>query len=430
MSKTARNHSTAARNHRSKPDGHGGGRTLRRFVPWLLVAAACMVAGGAVVVALRPHDEPAVLAGRPGPSQAERVREAIEELLARAGTIGPAAAPRLRQARRKAYETAVELGRHFVLLSDPKDIRVRPVLAEAQIRLGRLDDAEKTVGALLRLAPRSAEGLLVKGMLLRARGRPDAVDWFIRAARSEQADAGIWSRCGWELLKAGRRDEAEECLARAERAGRADDHTLLGLAMLAMDDGRSEKAEQLLLRLASRSRLNVAGLVMLAEARKNAGKLAEADKTLRRAIAMQDGPALRERLGDVLVLEHRYADAADMYVRAAADPALRGVAAFKAARCYYLLDRYAAAMKYIDLAAACSVGPDVLRWRKKIENAMRGPATAPAGGSLLAIPRPPSSSGGGEDLPAEGTSPAGAAPGVLWPIGPSTAPAGPGEGDR
>jgi tetratricopeptide (TPR) repeat protein len=129
---------------------------------------------------------------------------------------------------------------------------------------------------------------------------------------------------------------------------------------------------------------------MLAQCRKENGKPAEAEKTLRRALAQQEVPELYIPLGDVLQLQRKYPEAAEMFARAAEmlaraaetsaaeTSAMEAAASFKAARVYYLLDRHGLAMKYIDRASALVDDPDVRQWRRKIEDARFGQPDAQA----------------------------------------------------
>jgi hypothetical protein len=66
--------------------------------------------------------------------------------------------------------------------------------------------------------------------------------------------------------------------------------------------------------------------------------------------------------------------AAEWFIKASDYPAVKGVASFEAARCYYFVGRYGAAMKYIDLVHELAPrNPDVVKWKGKIENARFGP---------------------------------------------------------
>jgi len=351
----------------------------RRLTAVLLLAAAAVIAGTIYVAVSPPWDSPGPNLPDPGPSEAEKTRQTVEDMLARADEIDPQAGARALVIKRETYERACEMARTFIALHDRTDVVLRPALAKAQLRLGDVRAAERTVDELLRLSPASVEGLWMKGQLLAVRDRDAAMEYFRRAAESDQAGAEIWSQYGAKLFSRGRFEAAREYLTRAERAGQRDHQTLLGLAMLAMRANDFARAEQLLAETARSGRGSVRVLSMLAEAQKQGGRLAQAEKTLRRALDLQPSPELRLQLGGVLILLRRRAEAAEMFAKASEGPSLEAAAALKAARLYYILDKYALAMKYIDRVAEHGVTPTVLRWRTKIENARFGDPSSTKG---------------------------------------------------
>ena len=353
----------------------------------VLLLAAAVVVGGTVYVAVRPpwQDE-GDLVESPGPSQAQQTRRVIEEMIVRADRINATGNPGLQAAKRQAYETARDVAVKFIQLADRTDVVVRPMLAKAQLRLGKLAEAERTVDALLALAPTSGQGLWMKAQLVATRDRDRAVEYFRRAADSGEATAEAWARYGAELLQRGQVAEARKYLTRAERAGHRDPQTLLSLAGIAMEDENFARAETLLAEVVRRGHVNARVLAGLAEAQKGLGHLAEAEKTLRKAIDVEPVGELWMRLGDVLVLLRRRPEAAEAFARAAETPALAPAGAFKAARMYYLADRCALAMKYIDLLPAKGAAPAVEELRKKIENARFGSPTATSG-PVFRLPR-------------------------------------------
>ena len=378
-----------------------------------LLAAAAGVIGGAIYLAVSPTgpSAPQPIA-QPGPSEAERTRRAVEDLLASADKLPAKGGPQSLLLKRKGYESACELAHKYIRLSDPRDVVVRPALAKGLLRLGKMAEAERVVDTLLRLAPQLGEALWLKGELLDARGDARAMTFFRQAAEDDQAPPTLWARFGSELVLRGQLEQGRQFLLRAERAGVEDRQVLLGLAMLAMRDDRYERAEALLTRLAGRGRPSPRTLLLLAEARKYTDKLPEAERALRQALEIDNSPAVQLKLGDVLVLQKRRAEAAELYAQAAGHAAIEAVASYKAAQCYYLLGQYALAMKYIDRASAAGENPDVAAWRKKIEDARFGEPTgtgafdAPAPGPVgtaRELPLPPAVGGGllGELLRAE-----------------------------
>jgi Tfp pilus assembly protein PilF len=366
---------------KARRPGDGGAEARRGWrLPAVLLLTAAAVIGATVYVAVSPPwESPGREVPEPGPTQAEKTRQTIEEMLARADAIDAKAGARALVAKREAYETACDLARRFIQLTDRRDVVVRPALAKAQLRLGKLELAERTVDDLLRLSPGSLEGLWMKGQLLAARDRDAAMEYFRRAAESDQAGPEIWARYGAKLLSRGRVEAAREYLTRAERAGQRDHQTLLALAMLALRAEDFARAEELLEEVSRSGRGSVRVLSMLAEAQKQAGRLPQAEKTLRKAMDLQRSPELRLQLGDVLILLRRRAEAAEMFAKAAESPSLEPVAALKAARLYNNLERYALAMKYIDRAAEHGLTAAVRQWRTRIENARFGEPSSTEG---------------------------------------------------
>ncbi|MGB2822014.1 MAG: tetratricopeptide repeat protein, partial [Phycisphaerae bacterium] len=369
-----------------EPDDGVAARRSRHVTAVLLLTTAAVIGVTIYIAVTPPEGPPGPEISDPGPSQAERTRQAIEDMLARADAIDPKAGDESLVARRRAYEAACELARKFIQLTDRTDVVVRPALAKAQLRLGELQKAERTVDELLKLSPASAEGLWMKGQLLAPRDRDAALEYFRRAAESDQAGAEVWARYGAELMSRSRFEEAKDYLTRAARAGRRDNQTLLALAMLAMRAEDFARAEQLFDEIGRTGRGSVRLLSMLAEAQKQGGRPAEAEKTLRKALDLQQLPELRLQLGDVLILLRRRAEAAEMFAKAAENPSLEPVAALKAAKLYYILDKYALAMKYIDRAAEHGATDEVLQWRTKIDNARFG-EPASAEGPTFRLPR-------------------------------------------
>jgi tetratricopeptide (TPR) repeat protein len=356
----------------------------------VLLLAVAVVLALTIYVAVRPPGESSrAPVGRPGPSAAERTRRVIEELLAKADALNVKSGPVGAVARREAYETACRLAASFIQREDRNDIVVRPMLARAQLRLGRLKDAERTIDELLRLSPESAQGLWMKGELVRARGGKDAVEYLRRAAESEEATAEIWARYGAALLSQGQVAAGEGYFQRAYDAGQRDRPTLLALAERAMREHEFARAEE---RFAEAVRIGPPSALVLsrlAEAQKDGGRLEAAEKTLREAMALQDAPELWLRLGDVLLLQRRRAEAAELYAKAAEHPLSEAAGAFKAARVYYFLEKYALAMKYIDRVAEHAETPQVRQWRKMIEDARFG---EPVSSGAPALRLPPAAS--------------------------------------
>ena len=368
-----------ARNETKRPAEETQPRKARRRLTAVLLLAAAAVVGLTIYVAVHPPWASSEPAGpEPGLSEAAKTRRVLEGLLANADAQDPRGGPLMMVARRQAYERACDLARRFIQMRDRNDVVVRPILAQAQLRLGRLAEAERTIDDLLRLAPGSAEGLMVKARLVKARGGEGALAFLRRAAESTQATPRIWARYGTELLAEGQIALGREYLQRAYDAGERDRQTLLNLAVLATQGGQFERAASLLNEVVQMGRPSLLVLSRLAEAQKDAGKLPAAEKTLRQALAGRESPELRLQLGNVLLLQRRRREAAEAYAKAAEHPLAEAAGAFRAARVYYLLGRYAAAMKYIDRAADHAETPEVRQWRKTIEDARFGEPAAEA----------------------------------------------------
>jgi tetratricopeptide (TPR) repeat protein len=203
-------------------------------------------------------------------------------------------------------------------------------------------------------------------------------------------------------------DRAEAMLLKAFHAGNREHQVLWGLALLAMRAGKFDQAEPRLAELAARGRPSMRVLAMLAQCQKENGRPADAEKTLRRALAQQEVPELYIPLGEVLQLQRKYPEAAEMFARAAETSAMEAAASFKAARVYYLLDRHGLAMKYIDRTVALVDDPEVRHWRRKIEDARFGQPDTQAPPLALPLAGTP----GGPTAADANTPPPGAAPGT------------------
>ena len=362
----------------------------------ILAVTALVVAATMYVVVADPfHVESKRPKKESMAAEAEKVRRSIEGLLSTADAIDPRGGAASLAQRRLSYEQAADLGRSFVQYSDQRDVLIRPLLAKALLRLGKTGKAEKTVNALLKLEPRSAEGLCLKGEILQLRRDPAALEHFRRAAESGQATPEIMARYGTALIPAGQYERSETMLLKALRGGCRSHGVLLGLSMLAMRDNRFAQAEGYLVELTGRSAPSVQTQVMLAQCQKENAKPAEAEKTLRQVLSKRDIPDLYIPLGDLLDMQGKPADAAAAYARAAKDSSRKAQACFKAARTYHAINRYDLAQKYIDLAASIVDDDEVRYWQKRIEAARTG-KPEPKPGSLLTS-RPGSSAPGAAD---------------------------------
>jgi tetratricopeptide (TPR) repeat protein len=213
------------------------------------------------------------------------------------------------------YKAAIDLMEGYVRLSGD-DVEVRPLLAEAQFKAGRFDDARATVEALLARAPGNARGLWVKGLLARHDGE-DPQPYFKRAADSGDATGDILAAWGLELLTAGNIADARKYLLGARDAGINDARTLAPLGQIALGEGRYTEAESMLAEALNYSRGSARIWAMLAEARIRAGRESEALVTLSEAaVSFPHEGALSMRAAEVACDLGRY-DQAETFLDAA-----------------------------------------------------------------------------------------------------------------
>ena len=408
-----------ARKKRKPPQEHA--RSDGRYMTYVLLGLTAVVVGLTIHLLVKEfyvnHSGPPVVPAPSGPTQAEQVLGKAKELM-----------------RSGAYAPARDLMLAYVRLH-PRDVVVRPLLAEAMWKTGRTGLAEHTVDDLLRLAKPTAQGLWLKGELVREREfREYSVSlasalwmaggsvphrrgskhlhFFRRAAEADVgAGAEIWLKYALELLAAdradligqrdliGRKEEvAEEYLNKALGAGLRDVRTLGSLGSLAL---KREDFERAAIMLSEATRQNAKDFrlwVMLAEAQKESGRQEQAADSIRRALGIRRSHETLMLKGQIDQLRRRYAQAAEAFAEAAADSRLRAQASFQAARCYYHLEKHALAMKYVDIAAELAPDdPNVVAMRTKIENARFGPPEAGASKGFRLTPEGTSETGPGAE---------------------------------
>jgi len=344
-----------------------------RQLTWVVLAAGGVIVAVTIYLWLRPEEPPPAAPNPARPTTADEVIAAAQAGL-KSRQFGPAIS--LMQSYVRAY---------------PTDIEVRPLLAEGLYqqaateeepkKTALCDEAEHTIDDVLRLSPRMPRALWLKGQLMRRRGKSPEL-MFREAALSPEADGEIWARYGRFLLEQGKAQEAREYLQKAMDAGATDASVLSGLGQLAMQDGDFAKAQELLSQALAKEPADADVAVSLAGAQEAAGNRAAAEKTLRQSLSSRHSPAALMALGQLMFDENRPKEAAEAFASAADYPATRVEAAFLAAKCYCLADRYALALGFIDIAAAERPDDqDVAAWKKKIEDAhfvRPGAVTAPA----------------------------------------------------
>jgi len=353
-------------------------------MPWILLGLAAAVVAVTVFLVPRMDSGPERTDGRaPAPSDLTRVLAQSRGLIAsadaqraRAGRLSAnGIGPESRLAR-AAYEGARDLMISYIR-AHPEDVEVRPVLAGAYYRLGQYAEAEAAVKEVLDRAPESAEALWVKGQLLQRRGEEGYRKYFQAAADSPAAEPDMWSRYGAWLLAMGDVDAARTYLHRAYDAGLRDTATLFALGRAALAANQFEDAERFLDEAARNDPENPDVLVLLAETRMNLGNPDQAARDLEKALkvagSIQQRAELLLCLGEVRQQQDQWTKAAETFVAASEYRPFREGAAFKAAQCYYFAEKYALAMKYIDLVAEVrGADPAVRQWAEKIEDARFG----------------------------------------------------------
>jgi len=344
----------------------------RRMLPLLLAVAAAIAAVAVYVgfsdshTADRPADWPA------RPTMEQEVRQKARGLI---DSHMYGAAVRLLNSWRKG---------------NPADVEALCLLAEAACRDDQYDAALAAADVALKLAPNHPQALWWKGKVLQRRGEhAQAMDLFRRAADSPAADARIWSAFGKELIAAGDPLLAEDYLRRAYEAHLRDTPTLGLLGGIAMQRGRFDQAARFFREALANGTDTLRLRVMLAEALKEGGQFDQAAGVLQAALLEADPadrPVLWMMFARVALLREQYAEAAEAFVRAAEDPALRREACLLAGRSYMQAGRYDDALKQVDaLMAEPMPDPDAEVLRRQIlaaRDAASQPASAP-GGLLL-----------------------------------------------
>ena len=353
----------------SAKEASGSGKASGSPLTKVLILLAVVLAGVAIYVASNPADKPAPPSTTdPGTqiSQAERILNEVEPVL---NQEYPNAA-----LEQQALSSTASLMQSYIR-AHPDDVEIRPVLGEVLLRLGRLQDTEVVVTDLLRLDPGSPEGLWLRGDLRRQRGADDWRDWYRKAAQSSRATPRILGRYGLLMMIENRPEQAESYLRRAVQAGVDQPHVLAGLAQIELESRNFRPALELARRASDKQPDDTQLLMLLARAQRRTGDYASAARTLDKAIQRSKQPwPLWMELGEVRTAQGAFLPAAEAFAEAAAYRQIRPLAALKAARAYYFEDRFALAMKYIDMASEYGPQiPQVATLRQKIENARFGP---------------------------------------------------------
>lgn len=186
---------------------------------------------------------------------------------------------------REQYTAAIELMQAYVR-SEPDDIEVRPLLAQALMHADEYETAEKTIDQVLLRAPNMARALWLKGRLVAKRAGKNPADYFIKATESPDVSPEILAACGLEMLLAGELDKASETLSRARERGIDDARTLGPLGEIALRRGRFSQAQELLATAVKEVPNNTRMWLLLAESQKQQGNLDTAIQTLQEAASL------------------------------------------------------------------------------------------------------------------------------------------------
>lgn len=314
----------------------------------------------------RPAEKPQVNADSKG--------SLTQDVLSRAKTLVAGGQPAPARDLMLAY-----VGTH------PDDVLVRPLLARTLWDMGQLDQAQQVLSDLENISPLQAQTLWLKGQIAKARGDSEYMKLLSQAVEGPTSEPEMAPMYALELIERGQDEQARKYLQRAADAGVSDPRIGQGLGQLALKLRQYPQAIAHLENALKLDRANAACWRMLAQAHREDGSLDQAAQTLNDALkACRDRTGLYFELGNVRLAQSQPAQAADAYALAA-DPEVlakdqRLGAATEAAINYYQVGRYAAAMKYIDLAASLdSTDARVRQWAAKIEQArFWTPASEPA----------------------------------------------------
>ena len=185
--------------------------------------------------------------------------------------------------------------------------------ARAELELGRLEAAEKSVDGLLRAQPENADGLLLRASLLRARGKSQDAETLLReAGKRSPSSALIWNELGGALAEQGKKDEAVTAFREAIRLAPDSAEPRRNLALLVS----GEEAESLL-REALRLRADYPEAhVDLARRLAETGRAREAESEIAAALKLRkDDPETFFVAARVAELNGRTPDARRHYAR-------------------------------------------------------------------------------------------------------------------
>ncbi len=256
----------------------------------------------------------------------------------------------------------------------PDDVSVRPLLAQALILGNKSAAAEREVDEILQRRPNQAEVLWMKGELIARRGGSNYLPVWQKAVQAPDATPETWLRFGLRMLGSGDETTGEEYIRKAFQAGIKDYRTYSALGRIAYKNNRFEEALSQLNEALQRRPDEAKIWLLVASCYKHLNQTDKALQTLEEALKSARGPErsmLLMELGDVYRAKDNIGQAAQVFADASAYPEVAADAAYRAARCYYLMEfpgHLSKALAMIDKAAELRPIPEILEWKKKIED--------------------------------------------------------------
>lgn len=355
---------------------------LKNPLTVVVVAVTILVVAVTIFMATRkerPLPTVAVEANTAVPLE-EQVLEKVTQIMNAANSLPPTAANAL-----GVYEQARNTMLAYVK-ANPQDTRIRPLLAEVYMKLGRNAEAMAMVDDVLARKADSAQALWIKGQIMHAGGDANYLDFFRQAADSPNSTPKLQSAYGLALIQNRELDAAGEYLRKAVSAGANDAATFGGLAEVSLARKNLAEAEGYLNRAVRDPRAGTRLWAMLGGVQRDMGKLDNAAASVQQAITLvpkggvgaisDEGQQadLYMLLGQIRMQQQRQGDAAEAFVAAQQFAPLQFDASLQAAKAYYLAGRFGQAMKNIDIAFKISPGDrEVTEWKKRIEDARFGP---------------------------------------------------------
>lgn len=332
----------------------------------IIIAVFCVIAAAAIIYFCWPtkNVQMPVTAPAPEPMDAQKVLMRAKEL-AGGGNINQ----------------AIALLQQYSF-QRPGDILVTPTLTKLYILTGQKAKASELIETLLKAQPDNPKILWLRGELEKASGK-DPMRWYRQAAELPAADEEILSQYAVVLWDAKQYKPAEAYVEKALQAGSTDGRVQQIAGHLALKQGRLEDAKNHLTIATEKDKQSVQAWSDMAETCKKLGQDKQAINALKHVLQYAGGETRKNalfELAGMLVEQKEYMQAGDTYVKAAdAQPTLKKNCLLEAAKCYWRAERYALAMKYIDITYEIqSDDEEVIAWRTKIENARFGPVTSAA----------------------------------------------------